>query len=288
MPTSLSSSVSTAALLGPSNSQVLVAAHRGAWREAPENSIAALNDAIAQGADIVELDVRSTRDGALVLLHDATLDRTTSAQGAVARLDYAQVREAWLRPRDGGVAQAPGVAPLPTLEAARDRVVVNIDVKDPSLADRVAQAVIAAGMADQVFVKASISVQRHVDLVRASPFFGKVAFVPMMQARPGLFAQDLRWLEPLGCPMYEVGFSDIADLEAGRDELRRQGARLWVNTIDCSHNLDFNDTHALVDPHAVWGRLLQAGVGAIQTDIVADLVGYLDRQVFSAAALRQG
>ncbi|MGJ7505318.1 MULTISPECIES: glycerophosphodiester phosphodiesterase family protein [unclassified Variovorax] len=275
------SCISTTALIGPSNPRVLVAAHRGAWRELPENSISALDDAIAQGADIIELDVRATRDDVLVLLHDPTLERTTTGRGAVAALDFDQVRRARLKPRDGGSALVPTHERLPTLasalEAARDRVVVNIDVKDTLMADHVAQAVIAAGMADQVFVKATITEQRHVDQVRASPFFGRIAFVPMMQARPGRFAEDLRWLEPLGCLMYEVGFADLADLEAGRDELRRQGARLWVNTIDCSHSLDFNDTHALQDADAVWGRLLDIGVGAIQTDVVPDLVAYLAR-----------
>jgi glycerophosphoryl diester phosphodiesterase len=272
------SNVSTATLLHPSNPKILVAAHRGVWNDAPENSIAALNAAIEQGADIVELDVRATRDGALVLLHDATLERTSSVHGAVAGLNFNEVRGANLRPRDGGT-HTPVNESLPTLtralEVARDRVIVNIDVKDTALADRVAQTVIAAGMADQVFVKADITEQRHVDEVRASPFFGRIAFVPIMQARPGCFVQDLRWLEVLGCPMYEVAFTNVDDLETGRDELRRQGARLWVNTIDCSHSLDFNDSRAQIDPDAVWGRLLDLGVGAIQTDIVSNLTHYI-------------
>ncbi len=55
-------------------------AHRGASAYAPENTLAALRKAIARDADVVEFDVRSTRDGALVLLHDATLDRTTDVR----------------------------------------------------------------------------------------------------------------------------------------------------------------------------------------------------------------
>jgi glycerophosphoryl diester phosphodiesterase len=270
--------VTTSELLDLSNPKILVAAHRGVWNTAPENSIASLLAAIEQGADIVELDVRSTRDDVLVVMHDATLDRTSNVQGRVSELNFSDIRQARLKPSNGGPRTASDER-LPTLaqvlEVARDRSIVNIDVKDTTAADRVAQAVIAAGMADQVFVKADIQDQRDVDAVRASPFFGRVAFVPMMRARVGHFAEDLRWLAPLGCPMYEVAFDDVNELEAGRNELKRQGARLWVNTIDCSYSLDFNDTRAQRDPDGVWGRLLDLGVGAIQTDIVGTLTQYI-------------
>jgi glycerophosphoryl diester phosphodiesterase len=60
--------------------QVANIAHRGASAYAPENTLAALRKAIARDADVVEFDVHRTRDGALVLLHDATLDRTTDVR----------------------------------------------------------------------------------------------------------------------------------------------------------------------------------------------------------------
>lgn len=61
----------------------LVVAHRGASREAPENTLAAFDRALALGADALELDVRLARDGAAVVIHDATLDRTTTTGGRV-------------------------------------------------------------------------------------------------------------------------------------------------------------------------------------------------------------
>src|SRR5262249_41701467 len=57
--------------------------HRGASRYAPENTLEALKKSVALGADFVELDIRTTRDGAFVLLHDQSLDRTTSGRGPV-------------------------------------------------------------------------------------------------------------------------------------------------------------------------------------------------------------
>ncbi|MEI5102538.1 glycerophosphodiester phosphodiesterase family protein [Streptomyces sp. PmtG] len=67
-----------------------------------ENSLAAIRGAFADGAGIVEVDVRLTRDGVPVLVHDAAADRTTDGSGRVADLTYAQVRGLRLRERLGG------------------------------------------------------------------------------------------------------------------------------------------------------------------------------------------
>jgi glycerophosphoryl diester phosphodiesterase len=267
-------------LLHPRNERVLVAAHRGAWTWAPENSLAAIDEAIAHGADIVECDVRATRDGVLVLMHDGTVDRMTDRLGRLEDMSWSELRRARLKARAGG-ADAPLTSSRPptlseALECARGRIVVNIDTKADALADRVAQAVVSSGMTDQVFVKAAVAGPADVASVRASPFFRHVPFVPMMKTRAGALVADLQRLESLGCPMFEVEFADISDLSSARPEFDRQQARLWVNTIDVSHSLDLNDRRALADPDAVWGALLQAGVGAIQTDTVEPLVAYLE------------
>jgi glycerophosphoryl diester phosphodiesterase len=72
---------------------VLNVAHRGGVGEnAPENTLAAFRDAIGAGADVIELDLRGTRDGQVVVLHDATLDRTTSGRGSVADWTLAELK----------------------------------------------------------------------------------------------------------------------------------------------------------------------------------------------------
>ena len=58
------------AFLDPKSDQVLVVAHRGNWRSAPENSVAAIDSAIQMGVDIVEIDIHKTKDGQLILMHD--------------------------------------------------------------------------------------------------------------------------------------------------------------------------------------------------------------------------
>ena len=65
-------------LFNPASGKVLVAAHRGDWRNACENSREAIENAVQMGVDIVEVDLARTKDGHLILLHDNTLDRTTT------------------------------------------------------------------------------------------------------------------------------------------------------------------------------------------------------------------
>lgn len=120
-----------------------VVAHRGAMRMAPENTIAAYERAAAAGADLVEVDVRATADGALVLLHDATLDRTTDGKGPVAERTLAEVRR--LRPE------------IPTfgevLAWGQQRGIrIDVDHKAGPVA-AVAEAIRQAGMVDRVVVE---------------------------------------------------------------------------------------------------------------------------------------
>jgi glycerophosphoryl diester phosphodiesterase len=70
----------------------LVIAHRGDSAYRPENTLASFASALEAGAEIVELDVHTTRDGHVVVIHDPTVDRTTNGRGAVADLTLAQVR----------------------------------------------------------------------------------------------------------------------------------------------------------------------------------------------------
>jgi glycerophosphoryl diester phosphodiesterase len=73
--------------------QPVVFAHRGASGYAPENTLAAFSHALKLGAEAIELDVKLTRDGQVVVLHDQTVDRTTSGHGDLREFTLAQVQE---------------------------------------------------------------------------------------------------------------------------------------------------------------------------------------------------
>ena len=74
---------------------VTVVAHRGDWRNSPENSIQAFKSCIEMGVDMIEIDVRKTKDNELVIIHDATVDRTTNGTGAVKDMTLAEMDAIW-------------------------------------------------------------------------------------------------------------------------------------------------------------------------------------------------
>ena len=85
----------------PKSDYVVVIAHRSDWRHHPENSLAAMDSAIAMGVDMVEIDVQRTADGVLICNHDATLDRTTTGKGKIKEINYEQIKPLFLRTKSG-------------------------------------------------------------------------------------------------------------------------------------------------------------------------------------------
>jgi glycerophosphoryl diester phosphodiesterase len=107
-------------------------AHRGGAARWPENSLAAFRGATEGGAELLELDVHLTADGEIAVIHDPTLDRTTSGTGAIARCTAADLRRARLRGADGVLTDDH----VPTLAEALDIVApagvgLLIEIKTP-------------------------------------------------------------------------------------------------------------------------------------------------------------
>jgi glycerophosphoryl diester phosphodiesterase len=117
----------------------LVIAHRGSSAEAPENTLPAFEAAVARGADAIELDVHLSADGAPVVIHDATLDRTTDRTGPVAALTLAELRAVdagWHFTPDRGHTHPfrGGDARVPTLGEvlwAFPRLSILVEIKEP-------------------------------------------------------------------------------------------------------------------------------------------------------------
>jgi glycerophosphoryl diester phosphodiesterase len=134
-----------------------VIAHRGFSSRAPENTLAAIREAIAIGADMAEIDVTLTADERVVVIHDETLDRTTNGSGKVADYSFDDIRNldagSWFAPQFAGEK-------VPTLEEILDtvkgRILLNVEIKseavDRGISDKVAAAIRDRGMTDQVIV----------------------------------------------------------------------------------------------------------------------------------------
>jgi glycerophosphoryl diester phosphodiesterase len=152
---------------------VLVIAHRGASGTRPENTLAAFRRAAALGADMIELDVQLTRDGAVVVLHDATLERTTDGSGPVRERTLAEIRRldagAWF----GAAFRGERVPTLAEVFAAV-ALPVNVELKpvaNDGLEEHALAVVDAAGALGRV-VFSSFERTALVRLRRASPAAG--------------------------------------------------------------------------------------------------------------------
>jgi glycerophosphoryl diester phosphodiesterase len=114
----------------------IVIAHRGDSSSAPEQTRAAYERAVELGAEMIEADVRRTRDGHLVMLHDPTVDRTTDGHGAVADITLEELRRldagGWFSPRFAG-ERVPLLVELFEL-AERARIGLCLEVKGESAA----------------------------------------------------------------------------------------------------------------------------------------------------------
>lgn len=128
----------------------IIVAHRGASARAPENTMEAFRLGIEAGADAIELDVHLTADGALAVIHDGTLDRTSDRTGAVAALTMDEIREAdagarFVRPDESGFPYAGRGLRVPALPEVLDWLPdtsgLVIEIKARAAADAVVVAV---------------------------------------------------------------------------------------------------------------------------------------------------
>jgi glycerophosphoryl diester phosphodiesterase len=140
------------------DSEVLVVAHRGAAGAAPENTLAAIEQAIADGADWVEIDVQESRDGTVVVVHDSDFmklagDPIKVWEGDLDRLQDIDVGS-WFDPRFADQRVPTLAEVLQVIKAADARLVIELKYygHDQQLEQRVVEAVEAAGIADRVAI----------------------------------------------------------------------------------------------------------------------------------------
>ncbi|MDQ7826832.1 MAG: glycerophosphodiester phosphodiesterase family protein [Candidatus Eremiobacteraeota bacterium] len=131
--------------------------HRGASSLAPENTMASFRKAQTLGAEMIELDVHRTKDGALIIMHDDTVDRTTDGQGAVKDLTLREIKAldagSWFSPDFKGEG-------VPTfdevLQWARGKVKIDIEIKNsmqyPGIEKEIISLLKARGMEKNVII----------------------------------------------------------------------------------------------------------------------------------------
>ena len=263
----------------PSSKNVVVACHRGDWRNWPENSLAAIESVIGMGADIVELDLKLTKDSVLVVCHDRTIDRTTSGKGRVCDITYDSIRRCVLKTGHGVKTSLK----MPTLREAlavcKDRIAVNID-QGYEYYDLALAITEELGVTDQVLIKG----KRPVETVSAkfAEYGHNMMYMPIIdilkpQGRELFEEYASKGVVPLA---YEVCWDDYTpQVEACMRQVVAGGSKLWVNSLWDSLCGGLSDDKAFTEsPDEVYGRLLDMGASIIQTDRPELLIRYLEAQ----------
>jgi glycerophosphoryl diester phosphodiesterase len=236
--------------------RVVAIAHRGEHLHHPENTMPAFEEAVRLGADYIEVDVRTTADGKLVLSHDGSVDRCTNGKGEVARMTFDEIRAL-----DAGVKTGAAFAGtrVPTfdqvLEYARGRINIYVDVKQVAAKDLV-DHIVGHGMTDHVVIYSG-RLSREIQ-----------ALNPKLKIMPESVSVDMvrRTIDELHPKVIAFGASDwkAEIIKLAKDS----GAALYVDRQG-------SDRNGPTDNPEGWQAAIDAGADGIQTDRPGELVKYL-------------
>ena len=209
----------------PSVPNPMISHHRGGPVPGmPENSLAAMDNALGYGYGLMEVDVAQLSDGTLILMHDDTLQRTSTGKGALKDKTWNDIKDLHLKDNDGNVTKFR----IPTLETALSwsigRTILTLDIKRGTDFKKVAELVQKTGAGDYI-----MSIAYSIQQARA---FYKIA--PEMPISIGLSnQQDIDELDDSGIPdRLVVAWTGTRLLEpAFYTKLHQRGWRTIVGTL---------------------------------------------------------
>lgn len=247
-------------------SKVHICAHRAnTWsgtyetRDCPENSIPAIRKCIELGIGMVELDVRKTADGVLVLCHDDKIDNVTNGSGKVADMTYGQICEYDMKIRTTGPV-IPGLR-IPTFAQAlaecKDRIWVNLDLDKCTIpVSEIVSAIREAGMLDQVTVYTGSDTALALEYYAADNRLSCHVSVTSASA-VGAFSGMT------SAPLFQINYKywdGTADTDGLSSAIRRAGWCTFSNLLEYDSDVRKGDTSALE-------KLCGARIDFLQTDI---------------------
>jgi glycerophosphoryl diester phosphodiesterase len=200
---------------GPPSPRIV--AHRGGALLWPENSLLAFRSALALGVDDVELDVHLTADGEVVVIHDPTLDRTTTGRGPVSASRLADLAGVRLREADGGATDER----LPTLARILDLLV-------PTAAGLLLEIKVGADGRSHPGIE-----ERALDLVRSRGLGARVLVMAFEEAT----VVRVRALDPSIRTVLLIGRRDAARLGPRAVEGVRRAVQLGASSVGMDHRL---------------------------------------------------
>lgn len=245
----------------PSAGVVLVAAHRAPHGNYPENSLGAINEAIEIGVDIVEIDVKVSKDGVPFLMHDHNLDRTTTGKGEAESYTWEQLQQFSIV--DKGRTTALKIPTLEeTLQIAKDYLMVDLDLKTSRI-DDVIRVVKKVGADDiVVFFDSDFRILSKVREASRD-------FIIMPRAHSTVEADSV--IDVFDPPIVHIDFS-FYNQETTR-LISESNARIWINALG---KWDAKMKKGKVN--LAIRKLTAHGANVIQTDEPAKLLSGLRRK----------
>ena len=262
----------------PASDYVMVISHRGDWRNYPENSIPAIESVIRMGVDIVEIDLKMTKDSVLILSHDQSINRMFSGKGLVSDYTLAELKAMTMKRAHGIATDSLRIATLEeALTVCKDRILVNLDhawgYYDEAIA--VAEKI---GCTDQILMKGKKPLQEVDDKMNSHE--NNFMYMPIVDILKQSGKELFNQYKEIGVGTqiaYEVCWNKLTpEVTECFKEIVQGNSKLWVNSIWGSLCGYLDDDAALeYGDEKIYGELVDMGATMIQTDRPEFLISYL-------------
>lgn len=254
---------------------VMIFAHRGNWRNSAENSLQAFQDCIDESIDGIEVDLQMTKDSVLVIMHDETIDRTTTGSGKVSDHTLDQLRKLYLLTPIGVKTRQR----IPTFEEvlllAKDKILIQVD-KWKAYGKQVAELAKKHNCERQIILRTTDN--SEVTKRNYGECLNNVMVMPVLVCKGG--DTDNKKLEDFTknytSPVMSFSFTreDFPILKQ-ITKLKKAGYRIWLNSLWDTFNAGHDDEMAVTNPDNSYGWLINLGADIIFSDNPMLLKKYL-------------
>jgi len=264
--------------------ETMVIAHRGDWHYAPENTLEAISNAIDLNIDMVEIDVKKTLDGKLILMHDDTVDRMTSGNGRIKDLSYDVIRSFQVK-QSQGVGEAPYTdSHVPTFEEVMrlvsGKIMVNLD-QCWEFREEVYQVLLETNTVHQALFKSKALIEEVEQFLNSKDLRPLYMHMVGVENYQGDLNTDMDTLFDKVNPVaIELNFKNRELSHYNMDKISEHlsgKCRIWANTLDFLYHYGSLDEELLQDLEAGWEWCLSHDVNMIQTDNARQLLKYMQK-----------
>lgn len=261
---------------GGKSDYVMIIAHRGDWRNAPENSLQAYQSCIDAGFDGIEIDVQMTKDSVIVMMHDKTIDRTTTGKGKVSDYTLAELKELYLRSPIGVVTRQKIPTLDEVLEMAKGKILIQVDKWQP-VKEKVIEVAKQHGCMNQIILRGTKNSKQVIE--EYGKFPEGLIYIPVLVCKGDGDNEKLDdFMDNIKTSVISLSFKrdDFPVINRAK-EIKSRGFRIWYNSLWADFNGGHDDELAMDDPENSYGWLLQKGANIIFSDHPFLLDAYLKK-----------